>query len=141
MAGIVEGEEAVKLMDLVEEKLGCDFGYVQQTPSYTVGSDKIGRSSYFKPGCYENGSVYNHGVSFKVVADCVINDGNRAFKSSYKILPVNPLNTYEKSGVEPYAMTNMYLGPECTARCGEAPLSWITGTSGWVFRGIVEYII
>jgi len=35
----------------------------------------------------------------------------------------------------------MYLGPECDARRGEAPMNWITGTNGWMFRGIVENII
>ena len=141
LSGIIDNDEAKNLMKVVEEKLGCHYGYVQQIPSYSKGSDKIGRSSYFKPGCYENGSVYNHGVAFKIVSDCVLNDGDSAFNTLCKILPVNPTNTYEDSGVEPYAMSNMYLGPECESRRGEAPLSWITGTSGWVFRGIIENII
>ena len=141
LAGIIEGEEAEKLMKVVEDKLGCDFGYVQQWPSHTKGTDKIGRSSYFQPGCYENGSVYNHGVSFKLVADALMNNGDRAFETLNRILPFNPKNNYVHSGVEPYAMTNMYLGPECKTRCGEAPASWITGTCGWLFRGVVEFII
>lgn len=141
LAGIIEGEEAEKLMQLVEEKLGCPFGFVQQWPSYSEGTDKIGRSSYFVSGCYENGSVYNHGVAFKVVADTLMNNGDRAFDTLCRILPANPDNDYVHSGVEPYAMSNMYLGPECSARCGEAPLSWITGTCGWLFRGVVEFII
>ena len=141
LAGIIEGEEAERLMNTVEDKLGCDFGYVQQWPSHTKGTDKIGRSSYFQPGCYENGSVYNHGVSFKVVAETLINNGDRAFETLCRILPVNPKNDYVHSGVEPYAMSNMYLGPECETRRGEAPLSWITGTCGWLFRGVVEFII
>lgn len=141
LAGIVDGENAKKLMDLVEEKLSCDFGYVQQWPSHSRGTDRIGRSSYFKPGCYENGSVYNHGVSFKVVAESLINEGDRAFETFNRISPNNPKNNYVHSGVEPYAMTNMYLGPECTVRQGEAPLSWVTGTCGWLFRGMIEFII
>lgn len=141
LSGIVEGDDAVKLMNTAEEKLGCEFGYAQQAPSYSKGTDKIGRSSYFKPGCYENGSVYNHGVAFKVVADTVLGDGNRALDTLMRILPINPDNNYEMSGVEPYAMSNMYLGPECDARRGEAPMNWITGTNGWLFRGIVENII
>lgn len=141
IAGIVAGEEAKKLMDLVEEKLSCKYGYVQQTPSYTHGSDRIGRVSYFQPGCYENGSVYNHGVAFKVIADCEIGEGNRALQTIQKIMPENSQNSYEHSGMEPYAISNMYLGPECTSRRGEAPLSWITGAAGWLFRGIVENII
>ena len=141
LAGIVEGEDARKLLDTVEEKLGCEYGYQVQYPSYTKGSDKIGRSSYFKPGCYENGSVYNHGVAFKIGADCMTYGGDKALETIYRILPVNPEHTYEQSGVEPYAMSNMYLGPECNSRRGEAPLSWTTGTSGWLYRGVIENII
>ncbi|MBQ7572764.1 MAG: hypothetical protein IJT23_00725 [Clostridia bacterium] len=141
ISGIIQGDNARKLMELVERKLGCDFGYVQQWPSYSKGSDAIGRSSYFMPGCYENGSVYNHGVAFKVVADTLINDGNGALETLNKILPTNPKNSSEHSGVEPYAMSNMYLGPECESRCGESPSSWITGTCGWLFRGVVEFIL
>ncbi len=141
LAGIVEGEAAKQLMQTVEEKLGCDFGYVQQMPSYSKGTDKIGRSSYFKPGCYENGSVYNHGVAFKVVADCVLGNGTKALETIRKMMPENPKNPYSFSGMEPYAISNMYLGPECASRGGEAPLSWTTGTCGWMFRGIVENMI
>lgn len=141
LAGIVKGDEAQKLMDTVEAKLGCEYGYVQQAPSYTKGNDRIGRSSYLSVGCFENGSVYNHGTAFKIVADCMRGDSAAALRTIHRIFPDNPLNSYEHSGVEPYAMSNMYLGPECATRAGEAPQSWITGTSGWLFRGVIEGIL
>ena len=141
LSGIVKGDEADKLMDTVEEKLGCNYGYVQQAPSYTKGNDRIGRSSYLSIGCFENGSVYNHGTAFKVVSDCMRGDADAAVRTIHKIFPDNPLNSCEHSGVEPYAMSNMYLGPECKTRAGEAPQSWITGTSGWLFRGVTEGIL
>ena len=55
------------------------------------------------------------------------------------MLATNPKNS--DSGVEPYALCNMYFGPENETRKGEAPMHWITGTSSWMFRGIVEYLI
>lgn len=139
LSGIVKGEQAKELMDLVERKLGCEYGYTQQYPSYTRGSDHIGRVSYFRPGLYENGSVYNHGVAFKAAADSIICDNNAALDTICRILPSNPANS--ESGVEPYAMSNMYLGPECLSRRGDAPLSWITGTCGWMFRDVMEGIL
>lgn len=141
MSGTVDGEKAMSVMQLVEDKLKCPFGYVQNVPSYSKGSVYIGRSSYFKPGCFENGSVYNHGVAFKIVADCWLGKADVAYDTVKMMLPENPHNSYEVSGVEPYAITNMYLGPECTSRCGYAPFSWITGTCGWLFRGITEGLL
>jgi cellobiose phosphorylase len=34
----------------------------------------------------------------------------------------------------------MYLGPENIC-AGEAPMSWLTGTAGWLFRCILEYMV
>ncbi len=139
LAGIAADNDA--LMDMVEKELGCDFGYVQQKPCYTVPNPHVGRISYFGKGFYENGSVYNHGVAFKLVADCAAGRNEQAYATLKKLLPSNPTNHYEKSGVEPYALCNMFFGPENETRAGEAPMYWITGTSSWIFRGIVEYII
>ncbi len=139
IAGIVKGETAVKLMDKIEETLACPYGYMQNYPSYSKPDDHIGRVTYFEKGVYENGSVYNHGVAFKAVADCMINDGSRALRTLKMILPSNP-ETYG-SGTEPYVISNMYFGPYNPYRKGDAPLSWITGTGGWIFRCITENIL
>lgn len=130
-----------ELMDYVERELSCKFGYVQQKPSYSVGTDHIGRVSYMQKGCYENGSVYNHGCTFKIAADCRLHRGNEALHSVHMMLPTNPDNDCSVSGVEPYAITNMYLGPENEFRVGAAVMGWVTGTSGWLFRGIVEFML
>lgn len=141
LSDVLPKDELNTLMDYVEEHLQCDFGYVQVNPPHVNGTDRLGRSSYFKPGCYENGSVYNHGCAFKMVADCVLGRGDEALKTVNYMLPTNPLNPSEKSGMEPYAISNMYLGPTAYARVGESPMHWITGTCGWLFRGIVEYML
>jgi cellobiose phosphorylase len=138
LANLDTKENLNALMDVVEKRLSCDFGYLQCTPSYKNGSDKIGRMSYFKEGCYENGSVYNHGVAFKVVADCLLGRGDNAYQTLLKIRFDNTLNP--NSVVEPYAVTNMYFGPENKYRKGYSPNSWITGTAGWLYRAIAEYV-
>ena len=116
-------------------------GEKEQKPCYDTPNPHVGRISYFGKGFYENGSVYNHGVAFKLVADCLIGRGNEAYDTLKRLLPSNPKNDYAKSGVEPYALCNMFFGPENELRPGEAPMYWITGTSSWTFRAIVEYMI
>lgn len=138
LAGIVKDEDSKKLLNIVDEKLHCDYGYVQCAPSYTKLDNHIGRASGFVPGCVENGSVYNHGVTFKIAADCVAGRADIAYRTLKEIMPDNPI--LENSGVEPYAMTNMYLGPDNPYNATFAPCSWITGTAGWMYRCITEYI-
>ncbi len=138
LADLTDKETLKKLMDNVESRLSCDFGYLQCVPSYRVGSDKIGRVSYFKAGLIENGSVYNHGVAFKIVADCLLGRGDAAYETFKKISYNNPKNP--NNGMEPYAISNMYIGPENEYLAGYAPMAWVTGTAGWLYRALTEYI-
>lgn len=138
LSGLVKGKDAERILDFVEKELACEYGYVQCKPSYTKGDHDIGRATYFCPGIYENGSVYIHGVAFKMVADCIAGRGNAALNTINKIRYDNPANS--KSGVEPYAVSNMYFGPESPVRKGYALFSWITGSAGWLYRCVTEYI-
>ncbi|MBQ8658235.1 MAG: hypothetical protein IJ506_03790 [Clostridia bacterium] len=137
LGNVAEKEILESVMDSVESNLACDFGYIQCNPPFTKGSDRIGRVSYFFGGNVENGSVYNHGVAFKAVADCLLGRGDAAYKTLKLIRYDNPKNL--NSGVEPYAVTNMYTGPYNRYLKGYAPDSWITGTAGWTYRCITEY--
>lgn len=139
LADILDDEGSRKIMQTVEDKLKCSFGYRQCYPPYSHADEHIGRMSYFVPGGFENGSVYNHGVAFKIAADCKLRNNNIAYNSLKLIMQDNPQN--EKSGVEPYVVSNMYLGPENPDRPGYAPYAWITGTAGWMYRDITEYIV
>lgn len=138
LAGAFDRSTLEKYMDAVERRLSCNFGYVQCAPSYREGTEHIGRVSYFKEGLIENGSVYNHGVAFKIVADCLLGRGDKAYETLKKISYDNPKNA--GNGVEPYAFSNMYIGPENKYLSGYAPMSWITGTAGWLYRAITEYM-
>ena len=139
LADMLDSDGLNKVMQTVEDKLKCDFGYVQCAPAYSKKDLHIGRMAYFIPGGFENGSVYNHGVAFKIAADCKLGKADTAFKTLKMISYDNPANA--DSGVEPYVVSNMYLGPQEANRAGYAPYSWITGTAGWVYRDITEYMI
>lgn len=139
LAELADTQTLNALMDQVEERLACPYGYVQCAPSYKEGTKRIGRMSYFKAGLVENGSVYNHGVAFKIVADCLLGRGDNAYETLKKISYDNPNNP--DNGMEPYAISNMYIGPESKYRKGDAPMSWVTGTAGWMYRAIMEYIV
>ncbi|MBQ4268571.1 MAG: hypothetical protein IJB97_02850 [Clostridia bacterium] len=139
MAKIFDEKRLHELMDFVEKNLKCDYGYMQNVPAYTKPNDRIGRITYMNSGIYENGSVYNHGVMFKIVADCLLGRAENAYETIKMIRYDNPLN--ENSGVEPYAISNMYFGPSVIARKGFAPCAWITGSAGWLYRAVTEYIL
>ena len=139
LADILDEEGLHTVMQTVEDKLRCDYGYIQCSPAFSSSDIHIGRVAYFIPGGYENGSVYNHGVAFKIAADCKLGKADTAYKTLKLISYDNPANA--DSGVEPYVVTNMYFGPQEKNRAGYSFYSWITGTAGWVYRDITEYIM
>ena len=139
MSDILSLAEKQKLMDTVERRLKCPYGYLQNDPPYETPDNHLGRLTYFSKGVYENGSVYNHGVMFKAVADCCIGRGDAAWETLKMIRFDNPCNS--ESGVEPYAICNMYFGPSAPAKKGFAPQGWITGSAGWMYRVISQYIL
>ncbi len=137
LAEIGDEEFRNDLLDQVEEKTACAFGYKLANTPYTKPVEGVGRTSYFQPGLYENASVYVHSNMFKAVADCMMGRGDNAYQTVCKTTYRNNPN----SGVEPYAITNMFLGPDCIYRAGDAPQAWITGSAGWMYRALTEFIL
>lgn len=140
MSGVAEGERAEKCLKAIDSKLDSPYGPLTLYPPYTSYKPAIGRLTGFVPGIWENGTPYCHGGTFKIVADCCIGRGNEAFKTLMKIMPDSELNPSDHSGCEPYAYTNMYFGPD-NPRAGETAFAWVTGTAGWMFRSVTQYMM
>ncbi len=137
---IAPPERLKTAFEKVDELLDSPYGPLTLYPAYTKTNMKIGRLTSFIPGIWENGTPYCHGGAFKIFADCIMGRGNKAYDTMAKIIPDSPYNLIEHSGCEPYAFTNMYLGPE-NDNAGFAMFGWLTGTAGWMFRALTQAIL
>lgn len=140
LAGIADEERLESCLETLDTLLDSDYGPLTLYPTYTKFNDRIGRLTSFVPGIWENGTPYCHGGTFKVVADCVCGRGNAAYETMLKIFPDSELNPSDYSGCEPYSLTNMYFGPD-NPRKGQTLFSWVTGTAGWMFRAVTQYML
>lgn len=140
MVGVAEGERMEQCLRIVDEKLDSLYGPLTLYPTYTSYNPSIGRLTSFIPGIWENGTPYCHGGTFKIVADCCAGRGNKAYETMMKILPDSDSNPSDYSGCEPYALTNMYFGPD-NPKAGKTMFAWVTGTAGWMFRSVTQYIM
>ncbi len=140
MTGIAEGERKEKCLSSVEKYIETKYGALTLYPAYTEYRPDIGRLTGFIPGIWENGTPYCHGGAFKAVMECQDGRGDKAYETIEKILPDSKENPVEHSGAEPYALTNMYFGPQ-NPRAGQTQFSWVTGTAGWVYRAITQYML
>lgn len=140
LAEVAEGERAKQCIESVDKYLDSDYGPLTLYPTYTKFNNRIGRLTSFIPGIWENGTPYCHGGTFKVVADCLLGRGDKAYETILKILPDSETNPSTHSGCEPYALTNMYFGPDNPQK-GKTLFAWVTGTAGWMFRAVVQYML
>lgn len=136
---LFDKETLNKLMNEVEEKLKCPYGYMLNYPAYEKGEEDVGRTTYFTPGLVENASVYNHGVCWKIRADSYLGHGDLAYETIKMIRFDNENN--QNNGMEPYAVSNMFIGPMDENTPGYAPMSWISGTAGTIFKTTIEDFI
>ncbi len=139
ITGISSGERLEKAIASADKYCYSDYGPLTLYPAYTKYNPYIGRLTGFVPGIWENGCPYCHGGAFKAVSDCVLGRGDHAYQSLKDILPDSEKNPSTHSGCEPYALTNMYLGPD-NLRRGETASAWITGTAGWIYRAFAQYM-
>lgn len=140
ISGLARGERLEKCLNAVDTILESDHGSLTLSPAYREENRNVGRLTVILPGMYENGTPYCHGTAFKIVADCIANRPDKAFASYKKVQPDNENHPSISSGCEPYAFTNQYLGPE-NERSGDSISGWVTGTAGWMFRAVVDYMI
>ncbi len=140
LAGICDNDKEKKCMESVEKYLDSKYGPLTLYPAYNSYNKNIGRLTGFVPGIWENSTPYCHGGTFKIVSDCLLKKGNKALETLLKIMPDSETNPSSFSGCEPYVFTNMYFGPE-NPRAGETAFAWVTGTAGWMFRAVTQYML
>ena len=140
MSGIAEKDRIEKCFAAIDQKLSSPYGPLTLYPAYTSYNPSIGRLTGFVPGIWENGTPYCHGGTFKIVADCYAGRGNEAYNTLKEIMPDSEQNPSNCSGCEPYAFTNMYFGPS-NPRAGQTAFAWVTGTAGWIFRAVTQYML
>jgi cellobiose phosphorylase len=139
LGDIVPPERLPELFRSMDERVEHDFGLPVNWPPYERYSPDVGRMGAFRPGVYENGGAYCHATGFGIVANAKAGRGDVALRLLDKILPDSALNPSTNSGAEPYVFTNCYFTHP--KRYGWSTGSWMTGTSVWCFKGLVEWIL
>jgi len=136
---VVPPERLPALFKSMDEKIEHEFGLPINWPPNDKHSFSLGRMGAFPPGVYENGGTYCHATGFGIVANAKAGRGDVALRLLKKIMPDSEQNPSSKSGADPYVFTNCYqTNPK---RYGWSGGSWITGTSVWCFKGLVEGIL
>ncbi len=139
ISGVADEKRGKICMDAVWKKLMTEYGPVMFAPPFEQPSPEYGIISQFIPGTKENGAIFNHPVSWAVIAECLLGRGDKAFeiwrRTSFMTRGKNP-NLYR---AEPYVYAEFVYGP-MHPEFGRGSFTWATGSASWFWRACLDYI-
>ena len=142
ISGMADKDKAIAAMDSVKKYLDTDLGIKKIHPSMVDYPSKEDPLTYYNKGCGENGSIFCHANTWAIIAECLLERADRAYKYYSQLLP---MNVQEKVGdwrykAEPYVYCSNIFGPE-SDKFGLANVSWLTGTASWMYIAFTQYIL
>lgn len=144
LSGAVAKERVHGAMQQVDQRLvRRDFGLIQLLdPPFDKADLNPGYIRGYVPGVRENGGQYTHAAIWTVMAFAQMGDVEKAWALMRMINPVSHGGTAEGCAVykvEPYVVTaDVYA---VSPHVGRGGWSWYTGSSGWMYRLILESLL
>ncbi|NRR32099.1 cyclic beta 1-2 glucan synthetase [Oxalobacteraceae bacterium] len=144
LSGAADPQRVRGAMQQVDKRLvRRDFGLIQLLdPPFDKADLNPGYIRGYVPGVRENGGQYTHAAIWTVMAFARMGDSERAWELMRMINPVQHASTPEGCAVykvEPYVVTaDVYA---VAPHVGRGGWSWYTGSSGWMYRLILESLL
>ncbi|MBN1477808.1 glycosyl transferase family 36 [Candidatus Sumerlaeota bacterium] len=140
ISGIAPPDRAAQAMASAWECLMTPKGPQILMPAYRHVDPHIGLITRCVPGKKENGAVFNHPLSWSILASLMLGDAERAHDIYRRALPFNPVVDIDRYEVEPYVQAEYVTSPEHIT-FGQASHSWLTGSAVWLWRGVLDHML
>lgn len=132
--GLIEAEKRlVRPDDRIIQLFDPPFNTSDLDPGYIKG---------YVPGVRENGGQYTHAAIWMIIAFAKLRDKKKMWELLQMINPIYHGHTEDfiaKYKVEPYVIAaDVYAVAEHSGRGG---WTWYTGSGGWMYQLIIEYVI
>jgi cyclic beta-1,2-glucan synthetase len=144
ISGAAPLERSERALDAVEEHLVSDEDGIVRllTPPFENTPHDPGYIKGYVRGVRENGGQYTHAALWVVRAMAELGRTTRAAQLLERLTPIAHTHTAEdvaRYQVEPYVVAaDVYGAPPHVGRGG---WTWYTGSSGWMFRVVIESIL
>jgi cyclic beta-1,2-glucan synthetase len=144
ISGGAEPARAQRAMAAVNEHLirKSDGLILLLTPPFDHTDHDPGYIKGYVPGIRENGGQYSHASVWTLIAFAALGDGDKAVEL-FRIL--NPINrSSSRAGIQRYKVEPYVVAGDIYAEAphvGRGGWTWYTGSSGWLYRAGMEWIL
>jgi len=144
LSGAASDKRAVMAMASLEEKLvRKDLKLIQLLdPPFNSKELNPGYIKGYVPGVRENGGQYTHAAIWTLMAFAKLGQREKVWELLELIHPINHANDEESINVykvEPYVMAADVYANE--SHKGMGGWTWYTGSAGWMYQFILDYLI
>ena len=140
ISGAATGEQARMAMDSVEKYLSGTYGIRICDPAYSRIDCSVMRAVLMNPGMKENGGIFSHPQPWAVMADCLLGNGDRAFRHLKAFLPAAQNDRADIRQIEPYVHCQSTMSPQ-TPHSGRSKVPWLSGSVSWTYFVLTQYIL
>jgi cyclic beta-1,2-glucan synthetase len=144
ISGGAEPARANRAMAAVDEQLirRSDALILLLTPPFDHTDHDPGYIKGYVPGIRENGGQYSHAAVWTLIAFAELGDGDKANELFRMLNPINRSSSragIQRYKVEPYVMAGDIYAE--VPHVGRGGWTWYTGSSGWLYRAGIEWIL
>lgn len=140
ISGFASRERAETALDSVCRLLNTSNGIKLSWPGYNGYDKEKGGITTYPPGAKENGGIFLHCNPWVMIAETMVDNGDRAFEYYNQINPAGKNGKIDEYECEPYCYPQNILGNE-HPQFGLARNSWLSGTASWVYQAAVKYML
>ncbi len=140
MSGGATSEQARKAMDSVEKHLETKYGCMALMPPVVKAECRELRMVLMHPGEKENAGIFSHSQGWIIMANCMLGDGDRAYRVYRANLPARFNEMAEVRKIEPYVYCQT-TSSRFSDREGMSHVPWLTGAASWSYYAPTQYIL
>jgi len=140
ISGVAPPDRARLAMDSARRLCGTSRGPKILAPAYRTVDPGIGLATRCVPGKKENGAVFNHPVSWAILAEAMLGNAGRAWEYFRQTMPMTQASDPDIYLMEPYVYSE-YVTSDEHPEFGQASHSWLTGSAVWMFRAMLDWIL
>lgn len=139
-SGLIDGDKAKSVMDIVNDRLATEYGLMILDPPYEKTDLTIVKSTLFNKGMKENGAIFCHTQGWAMIAEALLGRGDRAFAYLRASMPAAMNTKAEIRGIEPYVNCQS-THSKYSSRFGASRLPWLSGSATWSYYAATQFIL
>ncbi|MBI4358941.1 MAG: glycosyl transferase family 36 [Candidatus Omnitrophica bacterium] len=140
ITGMASPERARQVMAMAQKHLYREYGPLLLTPAYHETDPTIGYITRYAPSVRENGGLYTHAGTWAIQAECIMQDGDKAYEVYKSFNPVLRGLNPDLYFVEPYVAPGNVDGPE-SPHFGRGGWTWYTGSATWYVVVVLNWLL